>query len=123
DIVSNAKLVVFKGAKELWGFDIEQRKLLWHRVLGEGLWGTVIAPEGDRIYVTDHLGRLHILDAATGTILKSIQAHADPINYMLISPDGKQLLTSTNNREMFLWDRQQLQVVRRLVAADGYASD
>ncbi len=71
---------------------------LWRKFVAAGLIATAYSPDGKLVAAgqggeTD-TGIVHILDAATGKLVRDMSAHKEGITDLLFSSDGKHLVTA-----------------------------
>ena len=64
------------------------------------------SPSGERFAVGGQAGAFWIHDARMGTTLVSRQAHQANIIYLSFSPDGKELVTTSQDATAQVWDSQ-----------------
>jgi WD40 repeat protein/serine/threonine protein kinase len=74
-------------------------------------------PDGKRIVSCGRSGVIHVSDAATGRLLKSLTTHTDSVEGLAISRDGLRLASTSNDLSVRLWD---LETGRETVAMYGH---
>jgi WD40 repeat protein len=67
---------------------------------------------------TEELGDIRVFDFATGKMLFVLKGHLNVIHAVEFSPDGKFLLSSSAEDELFLWDLSTKKIARRYNHAD-----
>lgn len=70
----------------------------WRKFVANGLIATAFSPDGKLVAVgqggeTD-TGRAHLLDVATGKLLRTVSGHQYGVTDVLFSPDGKYLISA-----------------------------
>lgn len=100
-----ALLCCDNGSIEAWDLARGKRlqsipELRAHELLGAWL------PDGRRFVVRDaNRTRFHVRDVETMTnVVVSSQSHTAPIRWLVPHPNGKQLLTATDNEPVVIWD-------------------
>jgi WD40 repeat protein len=84
---------------------------------GRGLRQIVFSPDGRRVALVEQTaslgpgevsvndpGVVHVCDAATGRLLRTLQGHARDIRCAAFSPDGRYLVTGSADRTARVWD-------------------
>jgi len=71
---------------------------VWRRFVANGLITTAISPDGKLIAVgqggeTD-TGKVHLLDTATGKLVRSVSGHQYGVTDVMFTPDGKYLISA-----------------------------
>ncbi|OMH79751.1 F-box-like/WD repeat-containing protein TBL1Y, partial [Zancudomyces culisetae] len=64
-------------------------------------------------------GSVRVWDAASGTCLRTLQAHSDPIHSLAFSPDGRHLLTGSFDCRVRLWNLKSGSLSKSYLADDG----
>jgi WD40 repeat protein len=64
----------------------------------------LFSPDGRKLIAGVYPGSVHVLDAASGELLRRFDAHGAPISSLSISSDGTLLLTSGHGEKARLWD-------------------
>jgi len=98
------------------------------KVIEQGLLGRITALRfldgGRRLALAEStptvLGRLIVLDAADGKVLKSLRAHRDAIYDLALSPDGRVLCSSSADKLARLWDTETWQSLGALEGHTDY---
>jgi WD40 repeat protein len=71
---------------------------LWRKFVANGLIAVAFSPDGTAIAAAQggetDTGRVHLLDAATGKMLRDVAAHQYGVTDVLFSADGKYLLSA-----------------------------
>lgn len=62
------------------------------------------SPDGRRIATASVDRTVHIWDAATGAVLKTLTGHTGPVNGVQFSPDGRLLATASHDQTVKLWN-------------------
>ena len=66
--------------------------------------GLAFSPDGRMVASGNGDGAVHLWDAATGEILKTLSAHTDLVSGVVFSPDGKLLASGSYDGTVVLWD-------------------
>ncbi|MFO0880549.1 MAG: WD40 repeat domain-containing protein [Gemmataceae bacterium] len=71
---------------------------VWRRFVANGLITTAIAPDGKLVAVGQggetETGKVHLLDATTGKLVRSVSGHLNGVTDVLFSPDGKYVISA-----------------------------
>ena len=86
----------------LWSTEVRAAWRLWY------------APDGKRIFVGTHSGRLVVLDAATGALVAEAHEHQDRLESLAFTPDGTRFAIAGWDHAVSLWDAASVTLVRRL---------
>src|SRR5262249_11570674 len=81
-----------------------------HRFAGG--WVGTFSPDGGRI-LSGGDKTLRLWDAATARELRQFKGHTENVAFVAFSPDGRQVLSSSDDRTIRLWDVQTGEEVRR----------
>jgi WD40 repeat protein len=118
-----------------WSYGVEGRPLpgevkVWDGVTGqnlltlevEGHLGTVtsvaVSADGKRIFGC--VGNtVKVWDSATGTELLTLKGHATAVRSLTLSPDGKRIVTGSNDKTLKVWD---VATTRVLLTLAGHTS-
>ncbi len=81
-------------------------------ILGLGtLEAAVYSPDGKHIATAGSLG-VFLWDAETGALLRTFRGHTDWVRSVAFSPDGKRVLTGSDDSTAKLWDAETGQEIR-----------
>jgi len=116
------------GSVKLW--DVAARKvrsILWE---GSGGWvhALALSPDGTRL-ASSHGTKIVFWDVASGGKLGVLEGHADEIDSVAFSPDGRALASGSRDKTIKLWDLAAFKERRTLPAqgswiwAVGFAPD
>jgi WD40 repeat protein/uncharacterized caspase-like protein len=83
-----------------------------NKLLAAGGW---FGPNGAS---TEELGDIRVFDFASGKMLYVLTGHLNVIHAVEFTPDGKYLLSSSAEGELFLWDLASKKIVRKYNQAD-----
>lgn len=104
------------GATKIWDVATGQAR----RVLTQGTEVVRYSPDGRRIAVVPTYGEeAVILDAATGNTVLTLVGHGHFINALDYSPDGRQVLTTSEDSTARLWNAATGQQLRILTDVGG----
>jgi WD40 repeat protein len=71
---------------------------IWRKFVGNGLIATAISPDGKYLTAVQggetDTGKVHILDAGTGKLLRTVSGHLNGATDALFTTDGKYLLST-----------------------------
>lgn len=71
---------------------------LWRKFVASGLIATDYSPDGKLVAVGQggetSSGKVHLLDAATGKLVRDVSEHKEGVTDLLFSSDGKHLITA-----------------------------
>ncbi len=73
-----------------------------------------ISPDGKTLFVGGSLEdekAISIWDLPTGKLIRKLNGHTYKVNYLIISPDGKTLISQVHNYETKVWNLQTYQEV------------
>jgi WD40 repeat protein/serine/threonine protein kinase len=112
DAVSGKEIAVLKGLTKLRGF-----------------WSLAFSPDAGTVAGADRRGSLFLWDVATGTEQFRVAVHTVPNakpndnwNKVAFSPDGKQLVTASDeDGEVKIWHAENGKVVKSLGRGEGFA--
>ena len=65
-----------------------------------GAWN----PSGEQFVLGNRLGEIHIVDAQTGSIEKSLRGHSQKVSVLAWHPDGTRLASVGADAQLLLWD-------------------
>ncbi|NIS67143.1 MAG: myosin kinase, partial [Gemmatimonadales bacterium] len=80
------------------------QKLLEHKENDGELWAVAFSPDGRQIAVGGDGRSATILDATTGSELRTLRGHAWEVYGVAFSPDGKFLATGSRDQTVKIWD-------------------
>ena len=66
------------------------------------------SPDGKTLATASPESMVHIWDADTGALLKTLTGHTKPVSKAAYSPDGKTLATVSRDGTVLLWDISDL---------------
>lgn len=78
------------------------------------------SPDGQILASGDLVGKIKLWDVSSGSLLRTLAAHSDPVNSLALSPDGKTLASGTGDGTtavVNLWDVSS-STGRRTLAGD-----
>jgi tRNA A-37 threonylcarbamoyl transferase component Bud32 len=81
----------------------------------EGLWCTVISPDGRYILSAGFDSVLRLWDTQTGTEIRRFNGHTEHVTCVAFSPDGRRVLSTSNDKTIRLWDVESGQELHRFV--------
>ena len=91
-------------------------------ILGLGtLVAAVYSPDGKHIATAGSLG-VFLWDAETGALLRTFRGHTDWVRSVAFSPDGKRVLTGSDDSTAKLWDAETGQEIRTFRGHTGWLS-
>ncbi|TFY60288.1 hypothetical protein EVG20_g7474 [Dentipellis fragilis] len=67
-------------------------------------YAVAVSPDGKRIAVSLNEGDIQIRLSKTGGILASLEGHTKPVETMVFSPNGKRLITGSDDFTIRVWD-------------------
>jgi RNA polymerase sigma factor (sigma-70 family) len=79
---------------------------------------TSTSPDGRTVAVADG-NRIILLDAQTKRIIARTEAHAEPVGWLVFSPDGKRLVSGGRDRVILFWDVPSGKQIRQLVVPNN----
>jgi RNA polymerase sigma factor (sigma-70 family) len=83
-----------------------------------GVLQVAVAPDGKTLVEGNIDGKVYVWDLAMGKPLRQFQAHKEMVTALALSPDGKRLATTTQDRTgtLVLWDLATGKAIHRLQA-------
>jgi WD40 repeat protein len=87
--------------------------LVWRTAIPHA-WRVWYCPDGKRILVGTHAGRLAVLDAATGALVADAKEHQDRIESVAFTPDGARFAVAGWDSVVTIWDAATIKVIHRL---------
>jgi WD40 repeat protein/serine/threonine protein kinase len=92
----------------------------WQLGLGTHAWQLGLSPDGKRAAYPDAEGKtVRVVDPESGEQVGTLTGFADVVRTTQFSPDGKWLATG-NDKELFLWDAEKLELVKKLDTPGGW---
>jgi WD40 repeat protein len=71
---------------------------LWRKFVQAGLIATAYSPDGKLVAAAQggetDAGKVHVLDATTGKLVRDVSGHKEGVTDVLFSPDGKHLISA-----------------------------
>jgi WD40 repeat protein len=94
----------YHPAPRIW--DINSGALLFDMAEEKGLEYLCydISPDGSLLAAGTQHGRLLFIDMDSGDILDSYKAHSDTIDNIIFSLNGEQLISTSSNGEILIWE-------------------
>ncbi|MHC4445188.1 MAG: protein kinase domain-containing protein [Planctomycetota bacterium] len=68
------------------------------------IWTVVFNPNNKLLYAGSLQGTFYVIDVNTGKIITTIQAHNDEMTSMVVSPDGRRMVTIGDYVMIKIWD-------------------
>jgi WD40 repeat protein len=96
-----------RSLKSLW--DVSRGSTLFKLSVGENPAATLgpatFSPDGKRLALTDPWGKVLLIDAITGKLVKSIESEMGPLDGLCFTVDGTGLIgRSSGGRSIRIWD-------------------
>ncbi|HEB93882.1 MAG TPA: TIR domain-containing protein, partial [Gammaproteobacteria bacterium] len=79
-----------------------------------GIYAVAYSPNGRSFLSGSGDGTLHLWDATTGKLLRTLERPTGPVNAVAYSPDGKTLLSGSGDGTLRLWDATTGKLLRTL---------
>jgi WD40 repeat protein/serine/threonine protein kinase len=108
------------AARALW-WQVARDPLLWRKELGVSARSVAIAPTGDLVAVGCDDGSLHLVDRVSRAT-RVLRGHADVVQHLAFSSDGKQLATADLGGRVLVWDVGQRKLLHDLAGGGGVLS-
>jgi len=112
-----ARNAVWNDPADRWALvDLEDGEVVEEGSLGlsNGIWAAY-SPDGGRVAAGGFGGEVAIIDTATGELLREpVRAHTSSVYWLTFSPDGSQLVSSTDGA-VVLWDAATGNVAGRII--------
>jgi mono/diheme cytochrome c family protein len=108
----------FEGEVYLW--DLDKDKYLKAFTLGDAarhVRAVAFAPDGKRALVCADRA-VYVIDVTGGKVVRTLQGHTKAVVAAMFSPDGRWILSASDDRTMRLWDTATGHQVRGLGAKD-----
>ncbi|MGE3807450.1 MAG: sigma-70 family RNA polymerase sigma factor [Gemmataceae bacterium] len=88
------------------------RGVIWELATGQPCWSNALSgiftPDGRGLVAGNEKGTLQVIDLLPGVVVKKVQAHDAAIFGMCFSPDGKSLLTTSEDKTGLVWNGTSL---------------
>ena len=130
DLATRTQIDALNGA-ELLGFSTDGRRLIARDGDGIRLYEThgltpiarmpnqvtaFLGPKGGNLYATASAdGKVRLINFETGDTISTLEGHIDPVTAVNFSPDGKQLVTFSDEKVAKLWALPNVQEMSRLI--------
>ena len=102
----------------LW--DLSTGTLLQRHEISGGTGAVTFHPHNGTVLVGGVRGTLMTLDLQTGDILDTLRGHNNPVNKVVITPNGRYAVTASGDKTLRLWELERGQVIRRFAAPDAF---
>jgi WD40 repeat protein len=90
------------GRLRIW--DAKSGKVLWEVAEKRGIRRVVVSPDGSIVASGNYGGVIHLRDAVTGRLLKTLQGVDQTIHGLTFSSDGRRLVSCGGNHKLHIWD-------------------
>src|SRR5262249_52853837 len=90
-----------RGFVTVW--DLAKKEQLWSHSEADGIPAVAFAPDGRALAIGTNDRKAHLLDAATGRVMKTFEGPS-PARALAFSPDGKSLAVGGGDQTIRLWD-------------------
>jgi WD40 repeat protein len=104
-------LVAANDSGDVIFWDTDSRDKMAERLkVAPGIESLMFANDGDRLLIgsaardSENYGIVQLVDASTGRVRRTLNGHTRPVCSLSVSPDGRQLATSSWDRTVRLWD-------------------
>ena len=78
------------------------------------VWSLVFSPDGNTLASGGHDHLVKIWDVSSGSVIHSIDGHAEAIVSVAFSPDGRLLASGSDDKSVKLWDATDWSLIRTL---------
>ncbi|MGI5183294.1 hypothetical protein ACQEVZ_44260 [Dactylosporangium sp. CA-152071] len=92
---------------------------VWEFPHGGGLRGCAVTPDGRGVVVGAAGGAVHLHDAQTGALRRTLEGHAGGAWACVVAPDGRWVATAGADGAVRLWDAETGAPLRTLTGAVG----
>jgi WD40 repeat protein len=121
ELWSTDRLLLIKAVHDLWALDLKKRTLAWHLSNSVAFRDFSISPDERTLYVSDQVGKIHEIGLTDGKTSRVFETTPNPVTELAISSDGRYLLTASENRAIWLFDRARGTKIRNFASIDGSA--